>query len=80
MKKIICFLLLFLLLSADAACAESGSASDSSMISGLADLDGKRIGVPTATTFDRIVRDALPDAHISYFNNNADLAAAMEAL
>ena len=79
MKKIICFLLLFLLLSADAACAESGSASGSSMISGLADLDGKRIGVPTATTFDRIVRDALPDAHISYFNNNADLAAAMEA-
>ncbi len=47
-------------------------------VSSLDELNGKRIGVPTATTFDEIVLKALPDAKISYYNN-ADLAAALEA-
>ena len=45
----------------------------------LAELNGKRIGVQTGTTFDEIVRNALPDAKISYFNSYPDMAAALEA-
>ena len=47
--------------------------------SALSELNGKRIGVQTGTTFDRIVLDALPEAKISYFNSYPDLAAALEA-
>ena len=45
----------------------------------LRELDGKRIGVQTGTTFDEIVLTALPDAQISYFNSYPDMAAALEA-
>ncbi len=44
----------------------------------LDELNGKRIGVQTGTTFDEIVLDALPDAKISYFNTYADMTAALE--
>ena len=46
----------------------------------LSQLDGRRIGVQTGTTFDEIVRDALPGAKISYFNSYPDMAAALKAL
>ena len=42
-------------------------------------LPGKRIGVQTGTTFDKIVLEAMPDATISYYNTYPDLAAALEA-
>ena len=45
----------------------------------LAQLDGKRIGVKTGTTFDEIVLGSLPEAQISYFNSYPDMAAALEA-
>ncbi|MCR5567078.1 MAG: transporter substrate-binding domain-containing protein [Clostridiales bacterium] len=45
----------------------------------LARLDGKRIGAATGTTFDAIVRKALPAAEIVYINTAADLIAALEA-
>ena len=45
----------------------------------LAQLNGKRIGIQTGTTFDGIVLKALPDANISYFNTYPDMAAALEA-
>ena len=45
----------------------------------LDELDGKRIGVQTDTTFDEIVLETLPDAKISYFNSYPDMAAALEA-
>ena len=45
----------------------------------LSQLDGKRIGVQTGTTFDEIVLGALPGAQISYFNSYPDMAAALEA-
>ncbi|MBQ6962002.1 MAG: transporter substrate-binding domain-containing protein, partial [Clostridia bacterium] len=54
------------------ASAASGSAS-------LQDLNGKRIGVQTGTTFDEIVLETLPDAKVSYFNSYPDMAAALEA-
>lgn len=44
----------------------------------LSALPGKNIGVQTGTTFDKIVLEAIPDAKISYFNTNSDLAAALE--
>ncbi len=46
---------------------------------GIAQLNGKRIGVQTGTTFDAIVLESLPDAKISYFNSYPDMAAALEA-
>ena len=45
----------------------------------LSQLNGARIGVATGTTFDDIVRTALPDAQITYINSSADLIAALEA-
>ena len=45
----------------------------------LKQLDGKRIGAATGTTFDAIVRKALPEAEIAYINSAADLIAALEA-
>jgi len=42
-------------------------------------LDGKRIGAATGTTFDAVVRKALPEAEIVYINSAADLIAALEA-
>ena len=55
------------------------SSIDNSLISSLAQLDGKRIGVQTGTTFDEIVLGTLPNAIISYFNSYSDMAAALEA-
>ncbi len=44
----------------------------------LADLNGKRIGVQTGTTFDEYVLGTLPDAKISYFNTYSDMAVALK--
>ena len=45
----------------------------------LQQLDGKRIGAATGTTFDAIVQKTLPEAEIVYINSAADLIAALEA-
>ena len=52
------------------ACAEGG-------IGGLSQLDGSRIGVQTGSSFDEMVRDALPNAQVEYYNGKADLVAAL---
>ena len=65
-----------LVIAGDAAVAEAKAAS---AFSALAQLDGKRIGVQTGSTFDEIVLSALPEAKISYFNSYPDMAAALEA-
>ncbi|MBR0228249.1 MAG: transporter substrate-binding domain-containing protein, partial [Clostridia bacterium] len=66
-----------------AAVLKQNSASSSALAaSGYAsvqDLNGKRIGVQTGTTFDEIVLETLPDAKVSYFNSYPDMAAALEA-
>jgi len=59
--------------------AESAGLSGQSTVSGLDALNGKRIGVQTGTTFDKIVLETLPDAKVSYFNSYPDMAAALEA-
>ncbi|MCR5404953.1 MAG: transporter substrate-binding domain-containing protein [Butyrivibrio sp.] len=43
----------------------------------LSDLNGKRIGVQTGTSFDVSVREKLPEAKLEYFNGKADLMAAL---
>ena len=43
----------------------------------LSQLNGKRIGVQTGTSFDNAVSELLPDAKILYFNTKADLINAL---
>ena len=45
--------------------------------SGLADLNGKSIGVQTGTSFDEMVAEVLPDSKIEYYNTKADEVAAL---
>ena len=42
----------------------------------LSQLNGKRIGVQTGTSFDKAVFEQLPDAEVSYYNTKADLISA----
>ena len=58
--------------------AQAGSEAQGGVPS-LSDLEHARIGVATGTTFDEIVRKALPDATIAYINTSADLIASLEA-
>ena len=58
---------------------DQGQPASASANGQLAQLDGKRIGAATGTTFDAIVLKALPDAEIVYINSAADLIAALEA-
>ena len=48
-------------------------------ITSMEQMNGRRIGVQTGTTFDDIVLQSLPEAKISYFNTYPDMAAALEA-
>ena len=59
--------------------AEEAAAPGSGRYASLDELDGKRIGVQTGSTFDAIALARLPKAQISYFNSYPDMAAAMEA-
>ena len=45
----------------------------------LSQLDGKRIGIPSGTSFDLIVEQVFPDAELSYYNNQTDLLTALSA-
>ena len=53
--------------------------AESTSYSSLSDLDGKRIGVQTGTTFDDITKNALPNATIEYYNSYADLVEALSS-
>ena len=43
----------------------------------LTELQDRRIGIPSGTSFDLIVKDRLPGAELFYFNNQTDLLAAL---
>lgn len=43
----------------------------------LQELDGKRIGVQTGSTYDQVTLDSLPNAKISYFNSYTDMVEAL---
>ena len=53
--------------------AEQGGGTFSS----VSELEEARIGVQTGTSFDKIIEEKLPDAHKEYYNNKADLLAAL---
>ncbi|MBQ6373744.1 MAG: transporter substrate-binding domain-containing protein [Clostridia bacterium] len=63
----------------DSTAEPAGDANDRGALAGIGQLNGKRIGVQTGTTFDEIVLGALPDAQISYFNSYADMAEAVKS-
>ncbi len=44
----------------------------------LSDYNGKRIGVQTGTTFDKMVSKALPDSQIFYYNSVPDMLMALQ--
>ena len=43
----------------------------------LAQLSERRIGIPSGTSFDLTVKNALPEAELFYFNNQTDLLMAL---
>ena len=43
----------------------------------LSELNGKRIGVQTGSSFDAMIAENLPDAQVEYYNTKADLVAAL---
>ena len=43
----------------------------------LSRFEHARIGVQTGTSFDKMVKGKMPDAKVAYFNNKADLVAAL---
>ena len=60
--------------SSDIAAA---SADSTGTYNSLAQLDGRRIGVQTGTSFDAMILENLPDAQVKYYNTKADLVAAL---
>ncbi len=80
-KLVILFLLTSVLVSVLIVSKEAlictASEQNGYMISSLSDLNGKRIGVQTGTSFDASVREKLPEAHLEYYNGKADLLAAL---
>ena len=62
-----------------AQAAAPQTAEGQGVFTSLTELDGRRVGVQTGTTFDEIVLETLPQAKISYFNSYPDMAAALEA-
>ena len=55
-----------------------GDAAPSAGYTSLKELDGKRIGVQTGTSFDKAVSEKLPEARILYFNAKADMINALQ--
>ena len=54
-----------------------GEAPASVSYTALKDLNGKRIGIQTGTSFDQAVTELLPDSEIAYFNTRADIVNAL---
>ena len=59
--------------------AEPESDDNSGISDQILALDGKRIGVQTGQTFDKLVLDVLPEAEIVYVNSKADLINSLLA-
>ena len=74
--KAVCLLAAALLFLAGIAQAETG-ALPAGDYTALRQLDRKSIGVQTGTNFDTMIPGILPKAKIEYFNDKADLVAAL---
>lgn len=57
---------------------EQPTVTQTGVFTSLSQLDGKRIGVQTGTSFDAAVFERLPNAEVAYFNNKADLISALQ--
>ena len=60
-----------------AAATPTIARAETETFNSLQDLDGKRIGVQTGSTFDVITKNRLPNAKIEYYNTYADMAEAV---
>lgn len=83
MKKLV-RLLLLLLLSAGVLLGAAATvwAADNEPVpafTSLAELEGKRIGIQTGTTYDEMVTNYFSNVELQYFNTYSDMAAAVEA-
>lgn len=58
---------------------ETAQSNQAAAQSELDELNGKRLGVPTGSVFDRVALDRLPDAQMSYFNAQPDIVTALLA-
>lgn len=56
-----------------------GADSGSAPLSGLEDLDGRRIGVCTGTVYDNYATEHFPAATVLHYNSTADLAVAIKS-
>ena len=72
-KRILCFLALILLLWAGSACAESAGG----WITSREDLNGKRMGIVTGTSFEAPTLQYFPDSQHLYFSTNSDVVTAL---
>lgn len=73
-RKIINILLIILMSLVLFACASSNN----NAITSIEDLQDKRIGIKQGTIYDGISKKLFPNAEYFYFNNNADLTAALK--
>ncbi len=55
----------------------ANSLVQSGVFTSLSQLNGKRIGVQTGTSFDQAVSEQLPNAKIAYYNTKADMINAL---
>ena len=72
-NRILCFLVLILLLWMGSACAESAGG----WIASREDLNGKRMGIVTGTSFEAPTLQFFPSSEYLYYNSYTDVAAAL---
>ena len=79
MKSLFCAFLaaLLVLLAPAAGPAEASVSAEKGGYSRLEDLNGKKVGVQTGTSFADMVQKRLPDATVEFYNTKADLVAAL---
>ena len=77
-KRVFAWLTVLMLLLTHMAYAETDvSGMPNESYTSLEELKQKRIGIPSGTNFDLLVRNAFPDAQLSYYNNQSDLLTAL---
>ena len=64
---------------AEAIVAKDDPTQASLSMTSIDQLNGKKIGSATGTTYDDIVRRRLPDVTFSYYNTYSDMVAAMQS-
>lgn len=79
MKTLFCALLsaLLVLFSPAAGTADAPVQANNGVYSSLNDLNGKKIGVQTGTSFAEMVQKRLPASTVEFYNTKADLLAAL---